>query len=169
MLSESELIIRLLIAAGLGATVGFERERSNKVAGLRTHSLVAIGAALISILSVYGFEDVAKGPGYDPSRLISNIIVGIGFIGGGAILHSGPRVIGTTTAATLWLVAAIGIAYGLGFYLGAVSATVIAYIILTVLWQIEKKFSKKITYPSLMNESDEFGPEHLKEDNSNEG
>ncbi|MDP3954574.1 MAG: MgtC/SapB family protein [bacterium] len=155
MLPESEIIIRLLVAAGLGAAVGFERERSNKVAGLRTHSLVAIGSALISILSVYGFENVAKGPGYDPSRLISNIIVGIGFIGGGAILRYGPRVIGTTTAATLWLVAAVGIAAGLGFYGGALAATIIAYIILTVLWQIEKKFSHRISYPSLLLNNNE--------------
>jgi len=142
MLSETELIIRLLLATGLGAAIGFERERSNKVAGLRTHSLVALGAALLSILSVYGFEGVTTGPGYDPSRLISNIIVGIGFIGAGAILRHGARVVGTTTAATLWVVSAVGIAAGLGFYFGAAVVTVISYVILTVLSRFER-LSKK--------------------------
>ncbi|PJE51322.1 MAG: hypothetical protein COV29_01035 [Candidatus Yanofskybacteria bacterium CG10_big_fil_rev_8_21_14_0_10_36_16] len=140
MLHESQLIIRLFVAALLGAAIGFEREKSNKVAGLRTHSLVAIGAALISILSVYGFEDLTVDSSYDPSRLISNIIVGIGFIGGGAILKYGGKVVGITTAATLWVVAAVGIAVGLGMYLAAVSASVIVYIILTVLWRIEHFF-----------------------------
>ena len=155
MIAETDLIIRLLLAAGLGAAIGFERERSNKVAGLRTHSLVAMGAALLTILSVYGFENIAKGPGYDPSRIISNIIVGIGFIGGGAILKHGPRVIGTTTAATLWVVAAVGIAIGLGFFVGAFVTTTIAYLILTLLWHFEKRFSKKLPYPSIRNNEEE--------------
>src|SRR3990167_6504348 len=99
-----EIFFRILIAAALGAAIGFERERSQKAAGLRTNALVAMGASLLTILSLsFG------GPGADPSRIISNIVVGIGFIGGGAILREGPRVTGITTAATLWVVAAIGI------------------------------------------------------------
>src|SRR3989344_7665515 len=116
MISNADLILRLLLAAGLGGVIGLERERAHKVAGLRTHAMVAIGAALLSIISLYGFGDATEGTAYDPSRIISNIIVGIGFIGGGAILRQGPRIMGTTTAATLWLVAAIGIAAGIGFF-----------------------------------------------------
>ena len=146
MITNTDLILRLLLAAGLGGVIGLERERAHKVAGLRTHAMVAIGAALLSIISLYGFGDAAKGTAYDPSRIISNIIVGIGFIGGGAILRQGPRIMGTTTAATLWLVAAIGIAAGIGFIFGAVVGAAIGYLVLTVLWQIEKRLIPKMPY-----------------------
>lgn len=146
MITNADLILRLLLAAGLGGAIGFERERAHKVAGLRTHSLVAMGAALLSIISVYGFEDIAPGSAFDPARIISNIIVGIGFIGGGAILRQGPRIMGTTTAATLWLVAAVGIAAGIGFIFGAVAGAAIGYLVLTVLWQVEKRIIPKMPY-----------------------
>ena len=146
MITNTDLILRLLLAAGLGGAIGFERERAHKVAGLRTHSLVAMGAALLSVISVYGFEGLTSGSAYDPSRIISNIIVGIGFIGGGAILRQGPRIMGTTTAATLWLVAAIGIAAGIGFIFGAIAGAAIGYLVLTVLWQIEKRLLPKMSY-----------------------
>ncbi len=144
MLAESEIIIRLLLAAGLGAAIGIERERAHKVAGLRTHSLVAIGAALLSIISIHGFDALANQGSYDPSRLISNIIVGIGFIGGGAILRQGPRITGTTTAATLWLVAAVGIAAGMGLIYLAIIAAVIGYGVLTILWKVEERLIGKV-------------------------
>lgn len=147
MITEMDLVFRLLLAAGLGGVIGLERERAHKVAGLRTHALVAMGAALLSIISIYGFESIAKGAAFDPSRLISNIIVGIGFIGGGAILRRGPRIMGTTTAATLWLVSAIGIAAGIGFTFGALAAAAIGYLVLTLLWQVEKRLIKKMPYP----------------------
>ena len=146
MITNADLILRLLLAAGLGGAIGFERERAHKVAGLRTHAIVAMGAALLSIISIYGFEGMTSGSAYDPSRLISNIIVGIGFIGGGAILRQGPRIMGTTTAATLWLVSAIGIAAGIGFIFGAVAGAAIGYLVLTVLWQIEKRIIPKMPY-----------------------
>lgn len=146
MITETDLIIRLLLAAGLGGIIGLERERAHKVAGLRTHSLVAMGSALLSIVSMHGFSDVASDSAFDPSRIISNIIVGIGFIGGGAILRQGPRIMGTTTAATLWLVAAIGIAVGIGFTAAALAAAAIGYLVLTVLWQIEKRWIDKMPY-----------------------
>ena len=146
MISDTDLIVRLLLAAGLGGVIGFERERAHKVAGLRTHSLVAIGAALLSIISVYGFGDFVDGSSFDPSRLISNIIVGIGFIGGGAILRQGSRIMGITTAATLWLVAAVGIATGIGFFVGAIAGAIIGYLVLTVLWHMEKRIIAKMPY-----------------------
>ncbi|TSC74300.1 MAG: putative Mg2+ transporter-C (MgtC) family protein [Parcubacteria group bacterium Gr01-1014_44] len=139
-----ELFGRILLAAVLGAAIGFERERSQKAAGLRTNALVAMGAALLTIISLsFG------GPGADPSRIISNIIVGIGFIGGGAILREGQRITGITTAATLWVVAAIGIAVGMGFYREALFSVAVVYFILTILWLIERKVGRTMVYPSL--------------------
>ncbi|MDP3730995.1 MAG: MgtC/SapB family protein [bacterium] len=145
-----EIFFRILIAAALGAAIGFERERSRKSAGLRTNALVAMGAALLTVISLsFG------GPGADPSRIISNIIVGIGFIGGGAILREGGRVTGITTAATLWVVAAIGITVGMGFYREALFSVGVVYFILTILWLIEKKVGKKMIYPSLRSDRSE--------------
>ena len=145
-----EIFFRILIAAALGAAIGFERERSKKSAGLRTNALVAMGAALLTVISLsFG------GPGADPSRIISNIVVGIGFIGGGAILREGPRISGITTAATLWVVAAIGIAVGMGFYREAIFSVAVVYFILTILWLIEKKVGKKMIYPSLRSDRSE--------------
>ena len=135
-----EILIKLLVATFLGALIGLERERSHKAAGLRTHALVSLGSALLTILSLY-MVNVINFENYDPSRIISNIIVGIGFIGGGAILRSGFRITGTTTAASLWIVAAIGIATGVGFYYGAIVTAIIAYFLLTVVWKLEKRFA----------------------------
>ena len=140
----SEIFIRILVAAALGAAIGFERQRSHKSAGLRTNALVGMGAALLTIISL-SFDSA----GADPSRIISNIIVGIGFIGGGVIIREEGKVSGITTAATLWVVAAIGIAVGMGFYREAVFSVAVVYFILTVLWLIERKVSQKILYPSL--------------------
>jgi len=146
-----EIFIRIAIAAGLGALIGFERERSHKSAGLRTNALVATGAALLTIISLS-----FVGPDTDPSRIISNIIVGIGFIGGGAIIREGGRVSGITTAATLWVVAAIGIAVGMGFYREALFATGVVYFILTVLWVLEKKLAGKTPYENGNNGNNSY-------------
>ncbi len=148
MVTNTDLIFRLLLAAVLGGAIGFERERAHKVAGLRTHALVSMGAALISLISIYLFEtfpSVNGVSGFD-YHLIANIIVGIGFIGGGAIMRQGPRVVGTTTASTLWLVAGVGMACGIGFIFGALAGAAIGYIVLTVLWQVEKRIIPKIPY-----------------------
>lgn len=142
------IIDPLLVAALLGGIVGFERERSGKVAGLRTHALVSLGAALLSLISIRIFESypsVNGEFGFD-YHLIANIIVGIGFIGAGTILKRENRIEGTTTAASLWVVAAIGIASGLGLYSEAVITTVIVYVILAGLWLIEKYFTREMRY-----------------------
>jgi putative Mg2+ transporter-C (MgtC) family protein len=116
-----EMILRLLLATVLGGAIGLQRELTGKEAGLRTNMLIALGAALITVLSIKAF------PGSDPSRLAAGIAAGIGFIGAGVILHrSGGAVVGLTTAATIWAVAGIGIAAGAGEYLIAVVATVLA-------------------------------------------
>ena len=142
------MISRLLAAAVLGGIVGFERERSGKVAGLRTHTLVSVGAALLSIISIKLFQvfpSVNGTMGYD-YHLVANIVVGIGFIGAGTILRRENRIEGTTTAASLWVVSAIGIASGFGFYQEAVATTVVVYIVLAGLWLVEKYLTHDIRY-----------------------
>ncbi len=119
-----EMILRLLLAAALGAGIGYQRERAGKAAGVRTHVLVSSGAALFTLVSIYGFS----GATVDISRVAAGVVVGIGFIGAGVILR-GQRekeVAGLTTAATIWITAAIGLAAGAGMYLVSVIATAVA-------------------------------------------
>ena len=123
-MQEFEYVLRLLLALGLGAILGFERERVDKPAGLRTHILVSLGSCLFTILSLTAF------PGSDPARIASYIVVGIGFIGAGTIIQTRERIIGITTAASLWIVASIGMAIGAGLYLLAVTTTALAYLTL---------------------------------------
>jgi putative Mg2+ transporter-C (MgtC) family protein len=126
-LGDGELALRLLIAAFLGGAIGFEREIREQAAGMRTHMLVCVGAALFTLVSAYGFSDwqfsTPEGIVFDPTRIAAQIVTGIGFLGAGAIIRHGLSVRGLTTAATLWLVAAIGMASGAGYYSAAVIAT----------------------------------------------
>ena len=123
---EVEMVLRLLLAAALGAVIGYQRERAGKPAGLRTHILICIGAALFTVASLYGFGVVA-----DPSRVAAGIVAGIGFIGAGAIMRTGEGIVaGLTTAATIWAVAAIGLAAGAGLYLVSAVTTVLILIVL---------------------------------------
>lgn len=131
MLSETEMVIRLLLAVFFGGLIGFEREKVHKPAGLRTHMLVASGSVIFTILSFEAF------PGADPSRMAAAIIAGIGFIGAGTIIKSEHKISGVTTAASLWSVAAISVATGVGYYLLATIAAAISYVILR-LGRIEK-------------------------------
>jgi putative Mg2+ transporter-C (MgtC) family protein len=119
-----EMILRFLLAAGLGAGIGYQRERAGKAAGIRTHILVSSGAALFTLVSIYGFTGGAV---VDISRVAAGVVVGIGFIGAGVILR-GQRekeVAGLTTAATIWITAAVGLAAGAGMYLISVIATAV--------------------------------------------
>jgi putative Mg2+ transporter-C (MgtC) family protein len=121
-----EMVLRLLLAAALGAVIGYQREKAGKQAGMRTHVLISTGAALISLVSIYGF-----GAASDPSRVAAGVVVGVGFLGAGVILHrEGGIVAGLTTAATIWVMAAIGLAAGAGLY---IIAAVTAVIVLGVL------------------------------------
>jgi putative Mg2+ transporter-C (MgtC) family protein len=144
MLAHRELVIRLLIAAGLGSLVGAERERLIWAAGLRTHMLVCVGACLFMVVSAYGFATVI-GPGVvlDPSRVAAQVVSGIGFLGAGSILLRGDLVRGLTTAASLWTVAAIGLAVGGGLYTEAVAATIIILVILAGIKPLEKWFQNR--------------------------
>jgi putative Mg2+ transporter-C (MgtC) family protein len=123
---ELEMILRLLLATILGAIIGYQRERARKSAGLRTHILICVGAALFTVASIYGF-----GTASDPARVAAGIVAGIGFIGAGAILRAREEIIaGLTTAATIWAVAGIGLAAGAGLYLISAVATAITLIVL---------------------------------------
>ncbi|HTJ03457.1 MAG TPA: MgtC/SapB family protein [Methylovirgula sp.] len=136
---EWELVARLLLAAVLGSFIGIERERLAWAAGLRTHMLVSVGACLIMIVSAYGFNSVLNSHVVlDPSRVAAQVVSGIGFLGAGTILLRGEIVRGLTTAASLWAVAAIGLAVGSGLYLEATAATVIMLAILTAVKPFEE-------------------------------
>jgi putative Mg2+ transporter-C (MgtC) family protein len=126
-LSWFEAFVRIGAAAGLGGIVGLERELDEKAAGLRTHMLVAVGSALFTLVGAYGFEDFPA-RSVDPTRIAAQVVTGIGFLGAGLIFRQGFNIRGLTTAASLWLVAAIGMAAGAGFWMGAVIATVVALI-----------------------------------------
>jgi putative Mg2+ transporter-C (MgtC) family protein len=124
--TEVTIVLRLLLATALGAIIGLQRERAKKPAGLRTHILICLGAALFTAASIYGF-----GPASDPARVAAGVLVGIGFLGAGAIIRTGEGIVaGLTTAATIWAVAAIGLAVGSGLYLVAAVATALTLIVL---------------------------------------
>ncbi len=139
MISWEEVTVRLLLALLLGGLVGWQREAAVKPAGFRTHILVCVGAALFTLISRYGFFE----SGADPSRVASNIVVGIGFLGAGTIWRTGGSVQGLTTAASLWTVAAIGMAAGIGYYWGAGLATVIVLASLTALKSFELRIRRR--------------------------
>jgi putative Mg2+ transporter-C (MgtC) family protein len=125
---DLELLLRLVMAFVAGALVGMEREHRNKPAGLRTHMLVAGGAAMFTLASLtLGAE---AGVGRDPTRIAAQIVAGVGFMGAGAIFRSGSDIVGLTTAATIWVAAGLGILCGGGNYLLAISATVLTVIVL---------------------------------------
>jgi putative Mg2+ transporter-C (MgtC) family protein len=126
--TELEMISRLLLAVGLAAIIGLERQHAGKAAGLRTHLLVCIGAALFTIASIYGF-----GEGGDAARVAAGIVAGIGFLGAGAIISTREGIlVGLTTAASIWAVAAIGLAAGAGLYILAAVATLVVIIVLRI-------------------------------------
>ncbi len=130
-----EIVVRVGVAAGLGGAIGIERELREREAGFRTHLLVSVGAALFTLVSAYAWRDFTFGHGvtFDPTRIAAQIVTGIGFLGAGAIIRQGVSVRGLTTAATLWVVAAIGMASGAGYYTAAVITTVV---VLVSLWPL---------------------------------
>jgi putative Mg2+ transporter-C (MgtC) family protein len=127
-----EILVQIVVAAGLGAAVGFERELSAQPAGLRTHMLVSLGAALFTIAGSQ-FTDG------DPTRVAAQVVTGIGFLGGGAILREGMSIRGLTTAASLWVAAALGLAIGLRSYLAGVAAMVLTVIVLAAIKKVEEE------------------------------
>ncbi|MBU5344473.1 magnesium transporter MgtC [Paenibacillus sp. LC231] len=143
-LDTQTMLMRLLFAALLGGLIGWERERRNKQAGLKTHLLVAVGSTLIMLTSIYGFDSALinhPNARFDPARLAAQVVSGIGFLGAGAILRRSNHIIsGLTTAATLWVAAAIGLSVGSGFYWPAIITTAIVLVSTLVLNKLESKF-----------------------------
>jgi putative Mg2+ transporter-C (MgtC) family protein len=141
MLPDLEITIRLLVAALLGSVIGFERERLLWAAGLRTHMLVCVGSCLFMVVSAYGFAGVLSPRVIlDPSRVAAQVVTGVGFLGAGSIILRNEVVKGLTTAASLWTVAAVGLAVGGGLYLAALAATVIVLVILAGIKPLEERF-----------------------------
>lgn len=140
---QIELAIRLTVGLVLGAIIGFERELHRQPAGFRTHSLVALGAALFAIISGYGYD----GANADPTRIAAQIVSGIGFLGAGTILHFRGQIRGLTTAASLWSVAAIGAATGTGLYVLALFGTLLILVILSLLDRVEKAARRRYHLP----------------------
>jgi putative Mg2+ transporter-C (MgtC) family protein len=147
-LSGWEALVRLAVAGGLGAAVGFERELRDREAGIRTHLLVSLGSALFTIVSAFGFHEFLTNGGSvvraDPTRIAAQIVTGIGFLGAGAIIREGLSVRGLTTAATLWVVAAIGMASGAGYYGPAVATTALTIFALWPLRLIAYRMIERI-------------------------
>jgi putative Mg2+ transporter-C (MgtC) family protein len=159
-IDQLEMLLRLGLALGLGGLIGLERETSSRAAGLRTNILVCVGSALIMLLSMYGFAAFADEPTVrlDPARLAAQVISGIGFLGAGVIIFNGISVTGLTTAATLWVVAAIGLASGAGFYYPAITATFIVLFSLLILNKVENKWLKpKSVHTIRINSLDRAG------------
>lgn len=133
-------IIRLVVAAVLGGVIGLERQQRHKSAGLRTHILVCLGSCLVMILSVKLYLGVQGMTNADPARLAAQVVSGIGFLGAGTIMKEGLTIKGLTTAASLWVVAGVGLAVGAGEYVGAIATTVLAGLALTYLPKFERLY-----------------------------
>ena len=139
MPDNMELLIRLALACVLGGLVGIERERLRHPAGFRTHILVCVGATLVMLCNIFIYEEYKAYANIDPARMGAQVISGIGFLGAGTILKEGITVKGLTTAASLWSVACIGLATGLGFYTGSIFATILVLITLVVFSRFENR------------------------------
>lgn len=138
------ILIRLIIAAFLAGVIGIERESKGHPAGFRTHMLVGTGSCLVMLLALFGFQDYLNQNGdlvaYDPSRLASYVISGIGFLGAGTIIVQGASIRGLTTAASIWIVAAIGLTIGAGMFFAGIAATVLVLTSLIFLNHVDKWF-----------------------------
>ncbi len=148
-----DVVLRLLVAAILGGIIGYERETENKPAGFRTNMLVCIGSALVMVTSQIIFNRFEGQTDLDPARLGAQVISGIGFIGAGTIIRDGLHVRGLTTAASLWVVACVGLAVGIGFYEGAIIATIFILLILHVMKKLQERFKGTQPFRVLIIES----------------
>jgi putative Mg2+ transporter-C (MgtC) family protein len=137
---QLEPIGRLLLAGALGAVLGAERTIRQRAAGFRTNILIALGSALFTLVSI----EMAEANGGDPTRIPSQIVTGIGFLGGGAILREKGDIRGLTTAATVWVNSAIGMSAAAGYYSIAITATIVSLIVLTTFLRIERRLEERI-------------------------
>ncbi|MBU1124748.1 MAG: MgtC/SapB family protein [Candidatus Omnitrophica bacterium] len=138
-MTDKQIIIRLLLSAILSGLIGLEREMHRRFAGLRTHILLCLGSCLIMLTSLYVFDIYSARVPLDPTRIAAGVITGIGFLGAGTIIREEERVRGLTTAASLWVVAGIGLSVGCGFYNAAIYATVLTLVSLLFLRPFERK------------------------------
>ena len=155
--TQLELIVRLAVGLVLGAVIGVEREVNRQPAGFRTHSLVALGAATFTVVSAHAFP----GAGGDPTRIAAQIVTGIGFIGAGTILRYEGSVRGLTTAASLWSVAAVGMASGAGLYLVAVGGTILVLVVLAIFNWLEGGVKRLLRIPNQNDEPSEGRVENM--------
>jgi putative Mg2+ transporter-C (MgtC) family protein len=139
---NSDLILRLLVAVGLGMAIGLERVVVHKEAGMKTHALVSLGAALFMIISEMMARKYISLAGFNPTMIASQIIVGIGFLGAGSIVLQGPRLLGLTTAGGLWVTAGIGMASGFGLFGLATISTLLVLFILVIVYIVEQPIRK---------------------------
>lgn len=146
--TQIELTLRLIVALLLGAVIGWERELQRMPAGFRTHALVSLGSAIFTIVSAHAFT----GPLSDPTRIAAQVVSGVGFLGGGAILHYGGTVRGLTTAASLWAVAAVGMAAGAGLFVVATVSAVLVIVALEVFQRLERAAKRRFNVPSRLDE-----------------
>ncbi len=154
MINDQEVLIRILVAAVLGALVGIERERTGQPAGLRTHIILVVGAALTMTLSInLAIEFRPLVPNGDPARLAAQVISGIGFLGAGAIFRFGTGVKGLTTATSLWTMAIVGLVVGAGHYISAIAATLVILLTLIVINIVENRFIKSYKTLKLLVEA----------------
>ena len=144
MLSDYQIIMRLVLTAVLSGMIGLERQLHKRTAGLRTHILVSLGSCLIMLTSLYVFDIYKEIANPDPARIAAGVITGIGFLGAGTIIREKEGVRGLTTAASLWVVAGIGLAVGCGFKRAAIYTTVIAVIVLFFLRFAEDILEEKV-------------------------
>jgi len=151
-ITEIDIVIRLCLAFAAGGIIGLERSSRRQVAGLRTHILIAVGAACLMLLSIWLPQNL-NGPNTgDPGRIAAQVVSGMGFLGAGAIIRLGNNIRGLTTAASLWLVAAIGMTIGAGMYVAAITAVILALITLMLLNKVERKiFPEDWTHPDKEN------------------
>lgn len=143
MLTDSQIFLRLTLSVFLSGLIGLERQMHRRTAGLRTHILVCLGSCLIMLTSLYVFDIYKNKAPLDPGRIAAGVITGIGFLGAGTIIREREGVRGLTTAASLWVVAGIGLAVGIGFYSASLFTTVLALIVLFFLRYIEGRVFDK--------------------------
>jgi putative Mg2+ transporter-C (MgtC) family protein len=152
-ISDGEIVLRLAVVVVLCGAIGLERQARDQIAGLRTHVIVGLGAGLFTLVSAYGFPEFSHSR-IDPTRIAAQVVSGIGFLGAGVILRHGVTVRGVTTAAGLWISAAIGMATAAGFYAGAVAATAIALVALVALRRLKPVVRRRLAGETLSLELD---------------
>ncbi|MFH0764457.1 MAG: MgtC/SapB family protein [Candidatus Omnitrophota bacterium] len=150
MLNEWIIVFRLVLAAVLSGMIGFEREFHGRAAGFRTHILLCIGSTLVMLTSMHIFDIYYTRVAVDPGRIAAGVVTGIGFLGAGAIIHSRSSIKGLTTAASLWVVAGIGLGVGSGLYLGSIITTILTLIALMLFSRIEHSMIRKDWYRTIV-------------------